>query len=83
MKDIIIKKLTSELKDDYLEFFDFRAFSDGNIQKGCYCVWHHWTEINVSHCHLFVFTFFHGKSVIKLYNYDILGSNYIYEQKIR
>ncbi len=46
MKDIIIKKLTSELKDDYLEFFDFRAFSDGNIQKGCYCVWHHWTEMH-------------------------------------
>lgn len=26
------------------DYFENRAFSDGNIQKGCYCVWHHWTE---------------------------------------
>lgn len=27
-----------------LFYYDDRAFSDGNEQKGCYCVWHHWTE---------------------------------------
>ncbi|SFV03550.1 GNAT family N-acetyltransferase [Butyrivibrio sp. INlla21] len=37
MKDIIIKKLTAELKDDYLDFFDNRAFSDGNPNGPCYC----------------------------------------------
>ena len=37
MKDIIIKKLTYELKDDYLDFFDHRAFSDGNPNGPCYC----------------------------------------------
>ena len=42
--DITIKKLTPELAEDYIDYFDNRAFSDGNAQKGCYCVWHHWTE---------------------------------------
>lgn len=37
MKDIVIKKLTYELKDDYLDFFDNRAFSDGNPNGPCYC----------------------------------------------
>ena len=37
MKDIVIKKLTYELKDDYLDFFDHRAFSDGNPNGPCYC----------------------------------------------
>ncbi len=37
MKDIIIKKMTYELKDDYLDFFDHRAFSDGNPNGPCYC----------------------------------------------
>ena len=37
MKNITIKKLTLELKDDYLDFFDNRAFSDGNPNGPCYC----------------------------------------------
>lgn len=37
MKDIVIKKLTHELNDDYLDFFDNRAFSDGNPNGPCYC----------------------------------------------
>ena len=37
MKDIVIKKLTCELKNDYLDFFDNRAFSDGNPNGPCYC----------------------------------------------
>ena len=32
------------MSDDYIDYFEHRAFSDGNIQKGCYCVWHHWTD---------------------------------------
>ena len=42
--DIIVKRLTADMADDYIDYFDNRAFSDGNEQKGCYCVWHHWTE---------------------------------------
>ena len=37
MKDIIIRKMTFELKRDYLDFFDNRAFSDGNPNGPCYC----------------------------------------------
>lgn len=37
MKDVVIKKLTCELKNDYLDFFDNRAFSDGNPNGPCYC----------------------------------------------
>lgn len=43
-KNIKICKLTRDMSDDYIDYFDNRAFSDGNIQKGCYCVWHHWTD---------------------------------------
>lgn len=42
--NIEIKKLSPEMSFDYVDFFDNRAFSDGNINKGCYCVWHHWTD---------------------------------------
>ena len=42
--DIKIQELHSNMALKYVDFFDNRAFSDGNINKGCYCVWHHWTE---------------------------------------
>ena len=42
--DIKVCKLTKDMMDDYIDYFENRAFADGNIQKGCYCVWHHWTE---------------------------------------
>ena len=42
--DIKIQELNSNMALEYIDFFDNRAFSDGNINKGCYCVWHHWTE---------------------------------------
>lgn len=42
--DIKIQTLTPDMASKYIDFFDNRAFNDGNINKGCYCVWHHWTE---------------------------------------
>lgn len=42
--DIKIQELSSNMAQEYIDFFENRAFSDGNINKGCYCVWHHWTE---------------------------------------
>lgn len=39
-----VKKLTSDMWKDYIDFFENRVFTDGNINKGCFCVWHHWTE---------------------------------------
>lgn len=37
MNKIVIKPLTAELKSDYLDFFDNRAFTDGNPNGPCYC----------------------------------------------
>ncbi len=42
--DYEIKKLTADMAEAYIRYFDERAFSDGSKEKGCYCVWHHWTE---------------------------------------
>ena len=42
--DIKVCKLEKDMADAYVEYFDNRAFSDGSPEKGCYCVWHHWTE---------------------------------------
>lgn len=42
--NIVIKKLSPELVDDYLYFFDNIAFSDGSEWGGCYCVYYHWTD---------------------------------------
>ncbi len=35
--NLIIKPLSSELINDYLDFFDNRAFTDGNPNGPCYC----------------------------------------------
>ncbi len=37
MSAIRIKRLTPELLEDYLDFFDHRAFSDGSPFYPCYC----------------------------------------------
>ena len=37
MNGITIKKLTPDLLDEYLDFFDHRAFSDGSPYAPCYC----------------------------------------------
>ena len=37
MKTIIIKPLSSDLYNDYLDFFDNRAFTDDNPNGPCYC----------------------------------------------
>ena len=42
--DIKIQELNPNMALKYIDFFEHRAFCDGNINKGCYCVWHHWTE---------------------------------------
>lgn len=37
LKHVSIKPLTDELIPDYLDFFDHRAFTDGNPNGPCYC----------------------------------------------
>lgn len=41
---IEIRRLSKDMADAYIRYFDDRAFSDGSPEKGCYCVWHHWTD---------------------------------------
>lgn len=41
---IQVRRLSRDMAEDYIRYFDERAFSDGNPEKGCYCVWHHWTD---------------------------------------
>ena len=42
--NIKVSRLNRNMADEYIDFFDNRAFSDGSAEKGCYCVWHHWTD---------------------------------------
>jgi len=44
MNDIIIKKLTPELMDDYLYFFDNIGFSDHADWSWCYCTFYHYDD---------------------------------------
>ena len=39
-----VKKLTPELVEDYLYFFENTAFCDDSAFAGCYCTWYHWSE---------------------------------------
>ena len=39
-----IKKLSPELANDYIEFFENSAFCDGSEYAGCYCTWYHWND---------------------------------------
>ena len=41
---ITVCRLERNMTEKYIDFFDKRAFSDGSAERGCYCVWHHWTE---------------------------------------
>jgi len=38
---VIIKELTPELRDDFLNFFDHDAFADNPAWFGCYCMYFH------------------------------------------
>ena len=39
-----IKKLTIDLLDDWLAYFDNVAFADNDEWVGCYCMCYHWNE---------------------------------------
>lgn len=52
--EVLIKKLSPELENDYIEFFDRKDFADDSEFTGCYCTWYHWTEeleAERSRCH--------------------------------
>lgn len=39
-----IKKLSPVMTNEYIDFFENRGLIKGDINQGCYCVWHHWTN---------------------------------------
>ena len=39
-----VKKLSPELIEDYIDFFDNRAFTDNREWSACYCVFYHWND---------------------------------------
>lgn len=42
--EIEIRKLTVELLNEWLDYFDNNAFSDDDEWPGCYCMHFHWNE---------------------------------------
>jgi len=42
--NIEIQKLSIDLLDDWLYYFDHVAFSDNNGWSGCYCMHYHWSD---------------------------------------
>lgn len=42
--DLQIKRLTAELLEDWLAFFDHIAFTDNEEWAGCYCMCYHWNS---------------------------------------
>ncbi|MBO4907872.1 MAG: GNAT family N-acetyltransferase [Lachnospiraceae bacterium] len=76
MKDIVIKKLTHELNDDYLDFFDNRAFSDGNPNGPCYCTSPNQDEDTIKQM-VSEFKTYGVKETIKKYAVDMLDKDKI------
>ena len=77
MGSIIIKPLTPELKDDYLDFFDNRAFSDGNPNGPCYCTSPNQDEENIKQM-VSEFKEFGVKETLRRYATEMLDKNEIH-----
>jgi GNAT superfamily N-acetyltransferase len=41
VSDVLVRRLTPSLLDDWLGFFDHNAFADNPDWSGCYCQWFH------------------------------------------
>ena len=77
MKTITIRPLTSELKDDYLDFFDHRAFSDDNPNGPCYCTSPNQDEEEVQKM-VSEFESFGVKETLRKYAVEMLDRNMIH-----
>ena len=76
MNSIIIKQLTSELNDDYLDFFDNRAFTDDNPNGPCYCTSPNQDEESIKRM-VSEFTQFGVKDTVRKYAVEMLNNNMI------
>ena len=77
MKTIVIRQLTSELKDDYLDFFDHRAFSDDNPNGPCYCTSPNQDEEQIQKM-VCEFKSFGVKETLRRYAAEMLDRNMIH-----
>ena len=76
MKSITIKPLTSELNDDYLDFFDNRAFTDNNPNGPCYCTSPNQDEEEIQQM-VSEFKTYGIKNTIRKYAVEMLSKNRI------
>ena len=76
MKSISIKRLTSELNDDYLDFFDNRAFTDDNPNGPCYCTSANQNEEEIQRM-VSEFRTYGVKETVRRYAMEMLNQNKI------
>lgn len=76
MKTIIIKPLTAELNEDYLDFFDNRAFTDNNPNGPCYCTSPNQDEETIRQM-VSEFKTFGVKDTVRRYAVDMLNKGQI------
>lgn len=76
MKNITIKPLTSELNADYLDFFDNRAFTDGNPNGPCYCTSPNQTQDDIKQM-VSKFKEFGVKETVRKYAVELLNKGKI------
>ena len=76
MKSISIKRLTSELNDDYLDFFDNRAFTDDNPNGPCYCTSANQNEEEIQRM-VSEFRIYGVKETVRRYAVEMLNQNRI------
>lgn len=76
MESITIKPLTSELHADYLDFFDNRAFTDGNPNGPCYCTSPNQNKDDIKQM-VSEFKVFGVKDTVRKYAVKMLAENII------
>ena len=77
MKTIVIRPLTFELNDDYLDFFDHRAFTDDNPNGPCYCTSPNQDEEQIKKM-VSEFKLFGVKETLRRYAAEMLDRNMIH-----
>lgn len=73
---ITIQPLTAELTEDYLDFFDHRAFTDGNPNGPCYCTSPSQDEEEIRQM-VSEFKTYGIQNTLRRYAADLLGQNRI------
>ena len=76
-KTITIKQLSAELNADYLDFFDNRAFTDGNPNGPCYCTSPNQDEEDIKQM-VSEFKTYGVKDIVRKYAVNMLNENKIH-----